>query len=270
MVKKLFKHELLAYMRILLPVWGILLGVAALGRMVQLFEQDSVAYRIISGSSVTFYVIGIVACLVFPIVFGVQRFYKNLFTGEGYLSFTLPVTPFQHIWVKVSAAVLLTVATLLVAFVSLAVMTAGEVFAEIMKAAGYLLKQLFQLQEYAVHIVFYVIEFIISLVLALFTEFLLFYTCIAIGQTFKKNRVLGAVGIYFLYYFLCQILGTVIIVFLSGVPETWYEALMQFIDREPLLFMHLLLCGGALVTAVIGAVYFLVTHTIIRKKLNLE
>ena len=48
MVKKLFKHEFLAYMRILSVVYVILLTVAAATRIIQLFESDSIYYKIVS------------------------------------------------------------------------------------------------------------------------------------------------------------------------------------------------------------------------------
>lgn len=269
MVKKLFKHEVLAYTRILWIVWAILLGVAALGRFVQLFEYDAVPYHIINGSSIFMYGVAVIGVLVFPLIFGVMRFYKNLFTGEGYLTFTLPVTPFQHVLFKVLTAVLMTVGSLIMVLISVAVITAGEVFGEILKAAEYLIKLVLQ-DERALHIVLYAVEFFLMVLAAVFSEFLLFYACIAIGQTFKKNRVLGAVGAYVIYYVICQVFGTIITVVFSLLSFEFMEKIGRFIMEHLITVIHCGLCGLTVLSALLALVYFLITHGIIRKKLNLE
>ena len=48
MVKKLFKHEYLSYVRVMSIVYVILLTMAAANRIIQLFEADTVAYKIVS------------------------------------------------------------------------------------------------------------------------------------------------------------------------------------------------------------------------------
>ena len=52
MVKKLFKHEFIAYMRALLPMHLIMLGVAALTRFVYFFENESTSFMIVGRSSI--------------------------------------------------------------------------------------------------------------------------------------------------------------------------------------------------------------------------
>ena len=97
MVKKLMKFELASYMRSLLPFQLILLGIALLHRFVQLFENDGDAYWTFFSSSTAIIIIACIVTLVATVALCIARFYKNMFTGEGYLSFTLPVTVHQHI-----------------------------------------------------------------------------------------------------------------------------------------------------------------------------
>lgn len=273
MVRKLFKHELKAYLRILLVVWAGLLGIALLTRCAQFFEQDSTVYDIVYISSVVAYIVGLLACLSFPFIYGIVRFYKNLFTGEGYLSFTLPVTPFSHIWVKLATAVLMQLTTVLVVLFSFVIITAGDVLTEIWKAGDYLLTQLYALDvDLATHFPIYFAEFALVLIVVNATQLLLYYTCITVGQLSRKNRILMAVAVYFGYYFVCQILQTIAIVVFALV-DNWEEILkpvLDFGDAHPYAFFHLLLWGAVVLTAVAGVIYFTITHTIISKKLNLE
>ncbi len=269
MVKKLFKYEMIAYRRTLLPVYAILLGVAALFRFVQLFETDSTIYRIVQGSSVFAYVVALLACFGFTWVFAIVRFYKNLFTGEGYLSFTLPVTPTQHILTKCGAAVLFSAISFAVALISACIVTLGDVLSEVCKAGIYLFGQI--PNPYKADVVFYIIEFLVMLLVACAAGMLLYYTCIAIGQTFRKNRVLGAVGVYFIYYTATQILGTVLTVLVTVFARYLPLAKLEdWIYLNTDTFIHIVLCGATVLTAAGGVLCFFIIRGIMRKRLNLE
>ena len=267
MVKKLFRHELQAYWRVLLPVWGLLMGISVLGRLIQLFENDTVGYGIVRTSAITFYVVAVAVSLLFPFVFAIMRYYRNLFTGEGYLSFTLPVTPFQHILVKVTAALTVQLLTIAVCAVSLVLITFGDVFAELMKAVGYLIPYIYHQVGWGMNLPFFALEGLVLVVVAYVSETLLYYACISIGQTSKKNRVLAAVGVYFGYYFVRQVLGTIAIII--GTIVVW-EPLFDWVRAHEFQATHIALCGLTVFYALLSVAYFAISHTFIRKRLNLE
>ena len=52
MVKKLYKHEFLAWLRVIVIVWGIALLTAGFNRVLQIFENDSIYYGILLGSGI--------------------------------------------------------------------------------------------------------------------------------------------------------------------------------------------------------------------------
>jgi len=74
MVKKLYKHEFKAWLRVVPLFWLAMLGIAAAGRFVQVFEDDSVYYKLIFGSSMVICGLTAVVQLLAPTVFGVYRF----------------------------------------------------------------------------------------------------------------------------------------------------------------------------------------------------
>ncbi len=273
MVKKLFKYEFAAYLKTLIPFNIVLLSVALFTRLVQFFETDiaelSFIYEIIITLSVMTYVATIVACFAAVFVMAVIRFYRNLYTAEGYLSFTLPVTANQHILVKLVTAVALMGLTLVTTIVSLAIATAGELGIEILKAAGYLVEKF--VEAVGVNGCFYVVEIIVILVVSPCVSLLFYYTCISLGQLFKKNRVLGAVGVYFIFYFASQILsGIFMVAWNIAVFSLDFEAIGQFIEDNIEWLLHLLFIGSAVLYAAVGAAYFFVNRFIMSKKLNLE
>ena len=269
MVKNLFKHEIYAYLRVILPMHMILLGVAIIGRFIQLFDNNSTAYNIVFWSSGVAFCIGVVACIMLTLVFGIRRFYTNLFSNEGYLSFTLPVTTPQHIWVKNIVAIISQFSSLIMVLISCCVISLGDVCVEVFKAAGYLIKEFYQ--EFNYHTILYIIELVLALIISASAVYMLFYACIALGQRAKKNRVAAAVGIFFIYYLIMQVLATIFIIVVSVFYEQLrIDELLQYLFDHPILTNHL---GNGVVIVInsIGLIiFYAITKSTIKNKLNLE
>lgn len=271
MVRKLIKHELISYIRSLLPIELALIGIALVLRFVQFFENDTTGYDILFGSSVFVFVLAIVVCLVLTFIVAIQRYYKNLFKAEGYLTFTLPVTHHEHILAKLITAVLVTLVTFVNVIISVCIATAGEFCAELFKAIFFIMGEIAE-RAGSAHLAFYIIELIILFLTVLVTEYLLFYACITLGQTFKKNRVVAAVGIYFAYYYITQILATIMIMVLTAIEFTgsFMDIIENFIMANARGVLHGVFVFGIIITAVMGFVYYLICHKVIGKKLNIE
>ena len=273
MVKKLFKHEFLAYMRALLPMHLIMLGIAALTRFVYIFEEDSTMFNIIGTSSIVALVVSCLVCLVLSSVNIITRFYKNMFTHEGYLSFTLPVTVDQHILVKMVTGVAIIAADIIFIILGVCVATAGELTVELFKAGFWIIGR--SAEEIGWQFWLYVIEFLVTIVEAVAIEILLFYSCIAIGQLSNKNRIILAIGAYFIYYFATQVLSTVLMVFISVVSyQDWFANFMDhvsvFIIDHPYATGHLFFLFTFVVMGLLGLLYYTITKKVMKNKLNLE
>ena len=266
MVKKLIKYDLKAFLKVMLPVYFVLIGVAALYRIVSLFENDGVFFGIFNASAVIILVISVIVCLLLTFIFSIVRFYKNLYTAEGYLTFTLPVTPAAHIISKLTVSLIFDVITLAVVILSVAVATAGELFAEIVKAAFYLLGGAFRFLGGQSPL--YVAEFVIMIIASLVAAHLLTYMCISVGQVVNKHKILLAVGVYFGVYVVSQVIGTVVLAL--GVSTDLPTHIAEFAYRSPHAFLHILLCGVTLLEIALAAIYYAVTHRMIKKHLNLE
>lgn len=269
MVSKLFKHEFKAYLHSLIPVYIVLLVISAWGRIVQFFEKDTTVYSIIHGSTVIAYVITVIVCLMLSAIFCIIRFYKNMFSLEGYLTFTLPVTASAHLFTKLVTALAVQVASALVVVISFSIMTSGEQFYEILKAVLYILK--IANKEFGAHLYVYIAEVVLGVLVFIAAEILLFYACISVGQTFRKNRILAAVGVYFGYYMLTQIVSTVIVVlFVMFADYLPLEQIVQWFNHHYIAGMHIMMCGVILWQTIFGTIYYLVSSFVMRRKLNLE
>lgn len=269
MVKKLYKHEFLAWLRVVPIIFGITLLTAAFHRVLQIFETNSVYYNIVNGSAIILFAVSLLVCLAAPIVFGVVRFYKNLFTGEGYLTFTLPVSTTTHLNVKVITTVVFSIASFVVCLLSALIITAGDVFTELWKAFVYIWKLI--PKEDAGHLIGYAAEFCVLMIVAMFASVLLYNSCLCIGQLAKKNRILLAVGVYFGYYMLTQFFSTIFIIIFTVLETTDALApIYSWVVAHPWASGHIGLCGMIVLDAVLGFILWLVCRFILRKKLNLE
>lgn len=266
MVRKLIKYDFASYQRLLLPVQLILLGIAVLNRFIQLFEDGgSTVYNIIFTSSVVLYVIAIIVCLVLTTIVAVVRFYQGMYSNEGYLSHTLPVTPTQHILSKLIVSMLFVLGSLCAVFVSACIATLGELNIELFKAGFFLLKRFDSfVGGYAF---LYAIEAVLMLLSYTVMGLLMLYFCISVGQLAKKKKILLAFGVFFALYVLWQIVGTILIIIVStnSAVREWLSSLM----RHATVFLHVSLCGSFILFTVLSIIFFACTRYIMSKKLNL-
>ena len=267
MVKKLIKYDFASFMRLLLPVQLILLGIAALNRFIQLFEtKDSAVYDIVFNSSVALYVIAIVVCLLLTTIVGIVRFYQGMYSNEGYLSHTLPVTPTQHILSKLIVTTIFELGSVLAVLISACIATLGEFNIELLKAGSFLMGKAYE--GLGFHFVLYIIEAIVYLLTAELMGMLMLYFCISMGQLAKKKKILLAFGVYFALYFLSQIIGTIFVIFVSLNSEL-VESIAEWAGEHYIAFGHIVFAVAFIVTVVLGIVYFLLNRFIMSKKLNL-
>ncbi len=269
MVKKLWKHELLSYVRLLVPVYVAVFGMAVLARGLQFFEAENVAYEIAFGSSITLSILSMLVSVLLTTIFVIVRFYRNLFSGEGYLTFTLPATPTQHLWVKLTCACVCQLTSLVVIVLAALVLGFGDVNTEVFKAIGYLFNKAYG--TVGVHMYWFILEYVVLLLVSLVSTTLVYYTCISIGQTFKKNRVLATVGIYFAYTVIAQVISTILSIAFTVASEFLpFEEWMKAITKNPYPYIHGLVAVVLVISAVLSLMFFLLSRHILRNKLNLE
>lgn len=273
MVKKLFKHEFIYYFRTFGIFLPIVLATAIAAKIFTLFDQENVFNEIVTNISILALVMASLGLLVLSAIISVIRFYKNMYSAEGYLTFTLPASNSQHIFVKLCTAVLWQISCFFTVVLSWSIMLIGGdsdyVTGEIIDDASW--KELVNMVG-ADNLVAYAIELVIAIIAAMVYAMLLIYTCITIGQTAKKHRIGKAVGVYFIYYYAIQAitstLGTVGAYFVTDSIVN--NSISEMTFEGTIVLIHILLCGEILICAVMSLVFWLVTRYVMTKKLNLE
>ncbi len=269
MVKKLLKYELTYYLRILIFVFPIILMMGICVRILQIFQSDHPIYMMLFMSIIGMMLFASYICLLFPLVLAVIRFYKNMYSTEGYLTFTLPVSTNQHIFTKIFGYVIFELASILVIAISWLIAFIG-LYPEVgIKVSEFLTIAVSKVN--IVHIIIYIIEILIMLAVNLFTSPLIYYSCISIGQLAKKNRILLAIGVYYIYTVIIQVICTVLSVFSSIAMEFGiFDGIENFSTNHPYAFFHIIFWIVILINAGVGALLYFVNYKIMTNKLNLE
>ncbi len=192
MVGKLIKHELFSTIRIAAIPAVVMLLLAILTRIT--VETSNVSLAI---TSVSFYMFSVAATLFIGYFFGIHSFYQSLFTSNGYLTLSLPVTPDQLIWSKLIAAITVMFASIIICILSACIFFIGlpeEVIQQITDAFAQMGDSINRFIN-AEPMVF--VELILFAIVYVPMMFLVFYTVMCIGQLFTvKNRKAIAILIY--------------------------------------------------------------------------
>ena len=268
MVKKLIKHEYYYYLRRLVIYLPIMLALSLFTRIIQIFENPHIAYTLVYSSTMFMLYIASFVSIILTMILAIVRFYKNMFSQEGYLTFTLPINKHHHLLVKLLVSSTCIIATLFVVIISWLIAISGysEMFLELNKDFDIIFEGI-----NPIHTFLYILEIIILSLVSLVFSIMLYYTCITIGQLAKKNRILLSIGVYFGYNALCQILGTILMIVISIIAIAggfkWFGS---FVDNHPYLFFNLIFIVAIIVYGGIGTGFYFISYNIIDKKLNLE
>lgn len=284
MLKKLLKYEFMSTGRVFGLCYAGVLGAALLLRILGALAWDNTGNQtavqmllpvtdIAAGISSLLYGGMVIAVIVVTFIFILQRFYKNLLGGEGYLMQTLPVTPRQLISSKLIAAVVWTVLSSIVVILSVLVLAmSGEMFGELVRDLGDIIR--FYHETFATPLTVLALEMIVVCVVGIAASVLQIYAAIMIGHQAAKHKIALAVGAYFGISVVISVASSILMnVLYHIVPNGAWNALSDWLfvmNDTPMLLVHILLLGYLVFNLVLAVVFFAVTEWMMRRNLNLE
>ena len=218
MVRKLLKHELFALFRILVWFMGAVLLLGVLSRIAYTLTPSDIksTYGIGAFLAMTFVILmhnfAVMALCSAAAIVSLVHFFRSLFTGEGYLTFSLPATPTQLLISKFLGAFIATAACVLTAIISelIAMPISDWTFLQ-------LLPDIFAVVgAYLASEPLIAVEIALLIIVLLPTELLYLYLVASIGQLFTKGRVPITIA---LYYGISSTVSFLFILFLLPVIE---------------------------------------------------
>lgn len=260
MLGKLIKHECIATGRKYVIFYLVLAMVTLCNVLIQFISIDSVMIQGMKGIVMGLYILTIIGVLFCSVGFAVIRFYKNMVSEEGYLTFTLPAKVEALVAAKLIVAFLWQLVTVIICILSVSVICFQGRESEFLKEGAELLHHV--LQEYN-GVVFAMLLF---LAISLLYQMIVYYFSIAIGQLFSGNKIIGAVAGYCLLNFALQVLSIAIMVVLGLVFS--FQRIDEYINSEQGMLVFLYVYSVFMVFMTAGG--FLLTCRLLKKKLNLS
>lgn len=285
MLKKLFVHEWRSFWKVPAAMCLFALVYALVGALTfqtDLWNNNYRLVRLVLVFGSIGYFILLIAPTIILSIYTALRFYRNLFTDEGYLMHTLPVKKWELITAKGLVAVIwnliTTITTLLsvllvILLISMSSRYGGvtwaditESFAQFSHEAIPIVKEMFRMPVWMVALLF-----LGSFIVGAFYNTLLLYASVSIGHLWKKHPMAGTVLSYIGFYLAISFLTSAFSInslnltmgnIFFASDSTAYASMGDYLQR--------VLGNGYLVSAIGILVFYAITEWIVGHKLNLD
>ena len=283
MLKKLLKYDLIAVWRFWWILATCVLGLSTVGAFVLRFVIsyiDNPNFSFFTTIGILFLALCgfvIVSSIAATYIFVYLRFYKNFFTDEGYLTFTLPVSRRKLFLSKTLNALIWEVAHILLLALAAVIFM---LFAPPAERGGFINPIAFQELGEALSVfwstfggwtILYAIELVVLALLCGLFSISMIHFCITIGAIIaKKAKLLAAIGIYYAinmaFSLITQVLGTISLMVLI---EGYIARATYWSPNEGMLSFALILLTLCGMMGVLATLFYNLTLDRIERRLNL-
>jgi len=275
MLSKLIKYEFKATGRIFLLTYVVVVALAGVNAAMLAVRPPSnsgleILYTAVSTVTGLLYGIAAFAAFLLTFVILIVRFYRML-GDEGYLWFTLPVTPAQQIFGKLVPAITWTIVTTIVTLASVWLVTFRANWTSLVGSTWR------SLASQGFNPGVWLVCGLVFILVSLLVNVMLFYAAMAWGPNLiKSNRLGGSVVAYIIVYVALEVInligfGVMVVVFsntfsaMQTVPSVISSADAASINHAGAVFGSYFGIEY-LILAVVG---FFITRHFIGRKLNL-
>lgn len=274
MLGKLLKHEIIATWKIfvLLDVITILAGgvVGIFGYNFPNLDRVPEPLAVLLGLGFAGYFVLLVASGLLTLVFIVVRYYRNLYTAQGYLTFTLPATTTEILSSKIIVSFVaellnflsigLSVGLVGLGFAALGMKESPVDTIQILEGFRELWYELFGIDSIGTTCLY-----IAYILISVLYRIIIFFFAISLGQLWQQHKVLGSVIFYFVINAILSVVHTLLNIgsgSFSLLFMTTYDTSSQFFTR--LITTNTIISLIAVIGMYIGSI--LITD----RKLNLD
>ncbi len=255
MLGKLMKYEIRSMGRIFLGLYAAVLAFAVVNRVFYTLQWE--IPMVLASMAM---VLLIFASIVTTVILIVYRFYKNLLSDEGYLMFTLPVKLDALLLSKLFTAFLFIFLSIVVAAAALFV-SFGALPEDFWQELGRIISTFTNARGISGgRLASYIVAIVLFLLLNMFTFSLEAYTCMAIGQLSNRNKVAMAFVAYIVISMALQILSIFVAIALAMMGEA---GMLDWLATPNLIY------ALPLLPLVMDLIYYFVTRTLLKRRINL-
>lgn len=284
MLGKLIKHEwkgtykfggiMVLTIFVLTLIGYLFLRYSAIGDVIQgemeLKPAEIMTLTISSLGTLILYYLALIGAMYGAMIYLGVRFYKTMYTDQGYLTHTLPVTPGQLLTSKIFVSGVWTLFVYLAVFASIFILLFG-LFQGLLGAAtmeGSLEEALREManvyREMGFDFVTFGIVLFFTGLLSPFISMIQIFGALTIGQLSKKHKLMVGIftyiGLIVLNYIVTMVVETVSMI----------NSMFSAAGEVSLGFMNTTYLASIVYSVLMSAVLVFVSHRILKKKLNMN
>lgn len=261
MLGKLFKHEFIYTAKRFIPLY--IIGFAAAGVMRLLSEvteidsmelTDNLAVMFIYSSLLIAIGMATVVLTIYAMFSSIPRFHKNMFSDEGYLTNTLPVSSYSHVLCKFLTGLVWYIITVLVVAL-IQFISFGEWEGALISTPSILTAQLTESSPAETILSFY------SSVASYSAFILMCYMCDSI-RAMSGGKTSAAVFMAIGFVILNGIVLSFIYGAISTLSETKYESSVQLLNVRSIV--------SSIYYTIVAFAMFFITGRNLKERLNLQ
>lgn len=274
MLGKLLKHEWKSVWKIPAILLGVLLGVSVFAGstfFAPVWNSELNGLGILAMLVWMMYYFAIIGVSIGVTLYLAIHFYKTMFTDEGYLTHTLPVTSHALLISKILPMMAWQMLATVAILVSVAIF--GNMAILALNSDGLTFREIYgQIFEVLAEEGFFgnmsLIGFITSMLCAFLAGIvsgaMMIVGSVSIGQMVGKHKVLGSIGAYFAINTVVQIISSIVFVPVvvfkvsNEMPESVFDVL------TPCYF------GMSVLAILVSVGLYFLSEYLIRRKLNLD
>ena len=275
MLKKLFKYEWKYCWKVpatinLCLIIMTLVGIVSL--ISPFWTLDYAIIDVLMFTAISLYYLSIIAGSIAVSVYIAVRYYKNVYTDEGYLTNTLPVTPRQIILSKLFVStiwsfitsIVITISVFLLIHCALISYENVNIFSEMANVWSEFV--ILCEDELGLSLTSFLVAILLSLIISPIFSILMMYSSIALGQLFTKHKIAGAVIWYIIQYMIIQTVTSLIM----NVPLFFGLMEADYNNISPMSIINPIMYGSILLTLAATVGLYFITEYMLKKKLNLD
>ncbi len=276
MLGKLLKHEWKSIGKVPAILLGVLFAVTIMAGFTFVYPfWDS---ETVSGAE---FLVVMIWMLFYGVLIGVSvgislylavHFYKSMYTDEGYLTHTLPVTPRQLLvskllpmagWLYIASVAIVLAIGLFAGMAVLFARPEGVTLAEFMTPVWAELKLAFaELGEQGG--AGFMFSMVLMVLVSGFSGAMMVIGSVTVGQLVGKHKILGSIGAYFVINSITSFVSMIAMIPTMIGTVNNGEVVSAFEILTPTYLVT------TIIMAVISVALFFVSELIVRKKLNLD
>ncbi len=262
MLGKVLKYDLKSMGKSLFPLYAGLIVLALVLKVISFITDSVSAFKFVYNIMFIFFIILVIGGLFYTFLVSIMRYYKNLYSDEGYLTHTLPVGTNSLLFSKVVSSLVYIVLSVIISFISIIIVLGYNDVVSVLKEGLEFFSLCFDMSVFSI-----AMWAIFFLLLSYICYVLMVYAGISLGNMHSKNKIVFSVIYTVVIYYITQMLGVLLIGIMFLVNPDIMSQLDQAIpDKE--YFIWIMGCGMGLNLVLLFTCYFICYNRL--KHLNLS